>query len=135
MVRLDGFEPSRLQGQGILSPTCMPVPPQSHTREDSRVATTLQNPSDRFSLYGHPLFSVSSLYKWPREQDSNPRDLRHNRFQVYAVMTNFGIPRYGAYRENRTPNLLITNQLRYQLRHVGIWRGDPVFKDLSATPR
>ena len=80
---------STAQCQRILSPSRLPIPPRahkigviyetrthttclegryatitpiSHIRENSRVATTLQNPSDRFSLYGHPLFSVSSLY-------------------------------------------------------------------------
>ena len=37
-----------------------------------------------------------------------------------AAFDHFAIPpKSGADRENRTPNLLITSQLRYQLRYVG----------------
>ena len=42
--------------------------------------------------------------------------------QIYSLprLTNFAIPpKNGADRGNRTPNLLITSQLRYQLRYVG----------------
>ena len=36
-----------------------------------------------------------------------------------AAFDHFAIPPNGADRGNRTPNLLITSQLRYQLRYVG----------------
>jgi hypothetical protein len=34
------------------------------------------------------------------------------------------IPAFGAFGRNRTCNLLITNQLRYQLRHEGIAKAE-----------
>ena len=41
-------------------------------------------------------------------------DLQSAAFDHFAIL-----PSYGADRENRTPNLLITSQLRCQLRYVG----------------
>ena len=43
-------------------------------------------------------------------------DLQSAAFDHFAIL-----PSYGADRENRTPNLLITSQLRYLLRYVGKW--------------
>ena len=48
----------------------------------------------------------------------NPRE------QIYSLprlTTSLSFQKNGADRENRTPNLLITSQLRCQLRYVGKW--------------
>ena len=47
----------------------------------------------------------------------NPRE------QIYSLprlTTSLSLRKNGADRGSRTPNLLITSQLRYQLRYVGI---------------
>ena len=44
--------------------------------------------------------------------------------QIYSLprlTTSLSFQKNGADRENRTPNLLITSQLRYLLRYVGKW--------------
>ena len=43
-------------------------------------------------------------------------DLQSAAFDHFAILPKF---KNGADRGNRTPNLLITSQLRYQLRYVG----------------
>lgn len=57
--------------------------------------------------------------QWSGMRESNPR-LKLGRLLCY-LYTNTA---YGARRRNRTANLLITNQLRYQLRHAGLKTGD-----------
>ena len=39
------------------------------------------------------------------------------------ALSSVTTPESGAYDRSRTCNRLITNQLRCQLRHVGIWSG------------
>ena len=50
-------------------------------------------------------------------EPSNPKE------QIYSLprlTTSLSFQKNGADRGSRTPNLLITSQLRYQLRYVGI---------------
>ena len=53
----------------------------------------------------------------------NPRE------QIYSLprlTTSLSLRKNGADRGSRTPNLLITSQLRYQLRYVGIKMVDAI---------
>ena len=58
--------------------------------------------------------------------DSNHRSRRQQIYSLPPLATRESLHiqfiQHGADRENRTPNLLITNQLRCQLRHVGMKR-------------
>ena len=54
--------------------------------------------------------------RWSRTIEPEGTDLQSAAFDHFAIL-----PSYGADRENRTPNLLITSQLRYLLRYVGKW--------------
>ena len=57
--------------------------------------------------------------KWWRDMDLN-HGTRRNRFTVCRVWPlRYPSKKNGADRESRTPNLLITSQLRCQLRYVG----------------
>ena len=54
-------------------------------------------------------------------EPSNPKE------QIYSLprlATSLSLHKSGADRGSRTPNLMITSQLRYQLRYVGILVGD-----------
>ena len=83
--------------------------------------------SARFEL-ARATVKVWCLTAWLRGNDkvvegdgvepSNPKE------QIYSLprlTTSLSFQKNGADRENRTPNLLITSQLRYLLRYVGKW--------------
>ena len=66
-----------------------------------------------------PLGYEAIIMKWWRDMDLN-HGTRRNRFTVCRVWPlRYPSKLSGADRGNRTPNLLITSQLRYQLRYVG----------------
>ena len=44
----------------------------------------------------------------------------YRRANAFRVSLDDSVLQYGAFRETRTPNLLITNQLHYQLCYEGI---------------
>ena len=65
-----------------------------------------------------------AIQKWWEDMDLN-HGTRRNRFTVCRVWPLRYLPiKNGADRGSRTPNLLITSQLRYQLRYVGEMVGD-----------
>ena len=53
--------------------------------------------------------------RWIRTIEPEGTDLQSAAFSHFATSPS------GAENRNRTRNLLITSQLRYQLRHFGIW--------------
>ena len=55
---------------------------------------------------------------WIRTMEPEGADLQSAAFSLFAIS-----PKNGAENRNRTRNLLITSQLRYQLRHFGIKNG------------
>ena len=56
--------------------------------------------------------------RWSRTIEPEGTDLQSAAFDHFATP-----PKNGAESRNRTRNLLITSQLRYQLRHFGIYGG------------
>ena len=70
------------------------------------------------SLMPYHLATRQYMVEGHRFELWNPKE------QIYSLprlTTSLSFQKNGADRENRTPNLLITSQLRYLLRYVGKW--------------
>ena len=61
---------------------------------------------------------LSGGRRWIWTIEPEGTDLQSAAFDHFAIL-----PKSGADRGSRTPNLLITGQLRYQLRYVGNFNG------------
>ena len=63
---------------------------------------------------GYEAIITSGGERWIRTIEPEGTDLQSAAFSLFAISPN------GAKNRNRTRNLLITSQLRYQLRHFGM---------------
>ena len=84
--------------------------------------------SARFEL-AHATVKVWCLTAWLRGNNQKvveghgfePWNPKEQIYSLPRLTTSLSFQKNGADRENRTPNLLITSQLRYLLRYVGKW--------------
>ena len=67
-----------------------------------------------------PLGYGAIFYKMVEGHGFEPWNPKEQIYSLPRLTTSLSLQKNGADRGNRTPNLLITSQLRYQLRYVGI---------------
>ena len=121
MVPLTGLEPVRYCYRGILSPLCLPIPP--HPQKPRRNFSTRATAENQ-DLYA-PCTDVLKLYfngTLVGEGGFEPPKLLAADLQSVPFGHSGNPPymKFGAGGRIRTPDLLITNQLLYQLSYTSV---------------
>ena len=72
-----GLEPAQPKGQGILSPSCLPIPPFEHPRRERAENETRTRDPNLGKVMLYQLSYFRKPLTWCPEQDSNLHASRH----------------------------------------------------------